>query len=207
MDDGCLIDGCEGNRILITHTLYLGGFPFVLIPTDPQNYSQKAEQTYSMNEDKVNAVLGAAGLVADALEQGHYYRRSHNANDVEAFISFNELEDGSISITSLTVWNNTDWTINVDTISINSFYTGTETIIGTVEGNYSLNPPKIVAKGFRGVANASPQSRTIISLTPSNPNNPRNIFSQNHHIDVGVSFRAVDFNYDFLHVELVSFNW
>jgi hypothetical protein len=207
MDDGCLIDGCKGNRNLIIHSLYLGGFPFVLIPTDPQNYSQKAEETYSTNEDKVNAILGAAGLGADALEQGLYYRRSHRANDVDAFISFNELEDGSISITSLTVWNNTDWIINVDTISINSAHTGTELIIGPVEGYYSVNPPRITVQGSRGVANADPESRSTMSLTPSNPNNPINIFSQNHHIDIVASFRAVNFDYNLLSIEWLSFDW
>jgi hypothetical protein len=73
MDDGCLIDGCEGIVNQVTHTRYLGGFPFVLIPTDPQNYSQKAEETYSPNEDKVTTGLGVAGIVADNLEQGLYY--------------------------------------------------------------------------------------------------------------------------------------
>jgi len=79
--------------------------------------------------------------------------------------------------------------------------------MGPIEGYYSVNPPKIVAQGFRGVANADPQSRSIISLIPSNPNNPRNIFSQNHHIDVGATFRAVNFDYNFLSAELVSFDW
>jgi RHS repeat-associated protein len=207
MDDGCLIDGCEGNRNLITHTLYLGGFPFVLIPTDPQNYSQKAEETYSPNEDKLNAVLGVAGVGADALEQGHYYRRSHKANDVEAFISFNELEDGSISITSLTVWNNTDWTINIDRVVINSIYIGDDLIIGPVEGLISLKPPIIAEKGYRGVGTASTNRRSTIGLLQSNPNNPNNIYFQNHHIDVLTRFSAYNFDPGFLSVEYVSFDW
>jgi hypothetical protein len=207
MDDGCLIDGCEGNRTLITHTLYLGGFPFVLIPTDPQNYSQKAEETYSPNEDKLNAVLGVAGVGADALEQGHYYRRSHKANDVEAFISFNELEDGSISITSLTVWNNTDWTINIDRVVINSIYIGDDLIIGPVEGLISLKPPIIAEKGYRGVGTASTNRRSTIGLLQSNPNNPNNIYFQNHHIDVLTRFSAYNFDPGFLSVEYVSFDW
>ena len=207
MDDGCLIDGCEGNKNLITHTLYLGGFPFVLIPTDPQNYSQKAEETYSTNEDKVNTVLGAAGLGVEALEQGLYYRRSHKANDIDAFISFNELDDGSISITSLTVWNKTDSIINVDNIVLNSIFTGDHPIIGATGGSYFIKPLIIAAKGYRGVGTASPQNRSTISLLQSSTNNPNNIFSQDHHIDVRARFSAFNYDYSFLSVELVSFDW
>ena len=195
MDDGCLIDGCEGNRNLITHTLYLGGFPFTLIPSSPQSYSQKAEETFSTNEDKVTTGLGAAGIAVDILEQGLYYRRNHRPNDVEAFISFNELENGSISITSLTVWNKTDWTINIDRIVINSIYTGDDPIIGPVEGLISLNPPTIIAEnGYRGVGTAGTNRRSIIGLLQSNPNNPNNIYSQNHHIDVMTRFSAYNFD-------------
>jgi len=115
--------------------------------------------------------------------------------------------DGGFSTHPTSLWNMTDTSINIDSISIQSFHIGTNPVMSTGEGYYSVNPPIIAEKGYKCAGTASPQCRSTISLLQSSPNNPNNIFSRNHHIDVGARFSAYDFNYTFLSVELVSFDW
>ena len=185
IDDGCNTSGCTGDPNAITHIIYMGGFPAVILP-NISSLGSRAEDTFDPESRPDPSALLQIG--SDIAEQGLHYKYQHDPKDIHAFLKYEEKVDGSMSITSIEIWNRSNVNVSLGSVDITSNpMPCNELCITGPLYNYTVDPPRI-GTSSAGLGVIVPNSRGQISLIPSGSKNPTNSFYQNRTINVAAIF-------------------
>ena len=93
----------------------MGGFPDVARP-NTDSLGSRAEQSYDP-EGRPDP-SGLLQIIYDFMEMGRAYQYNNDPPTIHAFLSYDENAEGSISITSLEIWNQSNSYVSSSYISL-----------------------------------------------------------------------------------------